>query len=330
MLFQSRGSYGKVAFHQPFLARGRRLAKLGRLDEAEGDFNKAVELSPNDADVLAARAVFLADAGQPDRAAEGFNAALSLLDDAGPKQRFRWGVPIDFEIVQRDEVFERLAALRPQDARTRMARMVLRMQQGDFDGMRRDGERLKSTSTEHGAWAGAAALCRGDREEYDRIRATAPRDSNPVPTIRLLGLAPTEEPLTTELLQIAERMWREQPQTRSYRRYLGLAQLRAAKYSEAVASLEASLAPGQQWQLDGVHWPLLAIAHHHLGNAEVARRWLDKTAVWLELRNAAESRRAGAATGIGDIPPAQYLYAMAFYLEARALIDGPEAEPQTE
>jgi hypothetical protein len=185
-------------------------------------------------------------------------------------------------------------------------------------------------STEQRAWAGAAALCRGDREAFDRIRATAPRSVEAVPTIRLLGLAPTEEPLTTELLQIAERMWREQPQTRWYRRWLGLAQLRAAKYTDAVASLEASLDPGHQWQQDSVHWPLLAIANHHLGNADAARRWLDKTALWLELRNAAESRRVGAATGIGDIPPAQCLYAVAFYLEARALIDGPQSEPQTE
>jgi tetratricopeptide (TPR) repeat protein len=308
---------------QPWLARGRRLAELGRFDEAEADFNEAVELSPQDSDVLAARAVFLADAGQPDRAAADFQAALNLLDDAGPKPRYRWGVPIDFEIAQRDEVFERLVALRKQDPRPRMTRMVLRMEQGDVAGTRADAQRLApGGSNWRASLVGAEALWRGDLAEFERIRAAASRDG---PTFVILGLAPTTEPMTTELLQAAERMWREQPHHGWQRRWLGLAQLRVGQYSEALASLEASLTPGDNWQQDGGHWPLLAIAQHHLGNQNEARRWLNKTALWLELRREAESRRVGSATGIGNILPEELLYAMAFYVEAKALIDGPDA-----
>ncbi|HUG92189.1 MAG TPA: hypothetical protein VML55_15215 [Planctomycetaceae bacterium] len=141
----------------------------------------------------------------------------------------------------------------------------------------------------------------------------------------MLGLAPTEEPLTAELMAEAEQMWREQPPDHWRKRWLGLAQLRAGKLPEAVATLEASLMPAVQWQNDGIVWPLLAIAQHNLGNAEIARRWLDKAAFWLALRNEAESQRVSAATGDSKFMPETWLYALVFYLEARALIDGPEA-----
>jgi len=128
------------------------------------------------------------------------------------------------------------------------------------------------------------------------------------------------------LLQAAERMWLEDPHQGWNRHWLGLAQLRAGQYSEALASLEASLTG---WRQEGRMWPLLAIAHHHLGETDAARRWLHKTELWLELRKEAESRRVGSVMGIGDIRPEELLYAMVFYREASALIDGPQSEPVT-
>ncbi len=332
VLFTARGSDGLLKFPQPLLARARRLTELGRFDEAEADFNQAVQLSPYDPDVLSARAVFLADTGEPDGAAADFHAALSLLEASAENPRWSWGMPIDWEVAQRDDVFDRLATLRPQDPRQLMTRMVLRMQQGNVEGAHSDADLQASYGLGLVEWRAAEALWRGDHEQFERIRAASPRSVDLVPNITYLGLAPTEEPLTTELLELAEQMWREQPQDRWHRRWLGLAQLRAGQYTEAVASLEASLAPYDQWQVDGLHWPLLAIAHHHLGNAETARHWFDMTEAWLELRNEAESLRPGAATGVGDIGPESLLYAMVFYQEAKALIVGPDTTllPATE
>jgi tetratricopeptide (TPR) repeat protein len=51
MLFGSRDGDGKVKFHQPYLARARRLAELGLFEAAESDFNKALELAPADAEL---------------------------------------------------------------------------------------------------------------------------------------------------------------------------------------------------------------------------------------------------------------------------------------
>ena len=55
----------------------------------------------------------------------------------------------------------------------------------------------------------------------------------------------------------------------------------------------------------------------------------NKTALWLQLRQEAVSRRIGAATGVDDILLEAWLYAMVFYREAKALIDAPDMGPQT-
>ena len=59
-----------------WIARGKRLAELGRLDEAEADFHRAVAVAPNDQQVLTARGIFYADHGQADKAAADFRDAL--------------------------------------------------------------------------------------------------------------------------------------------------------------------------------------------------------------------------------------------------------------
>ena len=55
-----------------------RLAELGRLNDAEADFNKAVELEPAAVEALVARARFHAQRGDVDRARTDFDAALKL------------------------------------------------------------------------------------------------------------------------------------------------------------------------------------------------------------------------------------------------------------
>ncbi len=70
-----------IAFLQPYVARGKRLAELKRFDEAEADFNKAVELKPNDSDVLYARAAFYADRGDSERAVAEFTKAFGRPSD---------------------------------------------------------------------------------------------------------------------------------------------------------------------------------------------------------------------------------------------------------
>ena len=62
-----------------YLARARRLAELERFDEAEADFNKALELAPENAEALVARARFHAERGDVEHARADFDAALRLV-----------------------------------------------------------------------------------------------------------------------------------------------------------------------------------------------------------------------------------------------------------
>ena len=308
-----------------FVNRGRRLAKVGRFDAAKADFDKAVELKPKDADVLAARALFLADSGEPAKAAADFHAALSQLTDSGPQLRFSpLGVQIDLEVARRDEVFNQLTALRPGDSRLVMRRMVLRMSQGDTEVARTDAGRLPSESVVYRTCRAAEALWRGDEKTFASLRTADPL-ANPSHQTLLLGLAPTEGPLKAQILETAERMWQTQPHDRRNHRSRGLAQLRAGQLTEAVTSLEASLGPSKYWEEDGVAWPLLAIANHQLGHAALARRWLDRTESWLALRAQAGEGGIVAGRGLAELPPYEWAYALIFCIEAKTLLDGPEA-----
>ncbi|HZN36562.1 MAG TPA: protein kinase, partial [Pirellulaceae bacterium] len=307
-----------------WLARGRRLAELGRFDEALADFNKAVELGANDPEVLAARALHFADHGEAAKAAADFHAALRLFDDTGAKPRWYFGVPIDFEVAQRDDVLEQLRALRPLDPRPLLTRMVLSMQRGDIGAAKSAAQSLAAYGYAQPGWLAAAARWRGDDAEFARLRASS-ADPNPNAQIMLIGLAPTDGALTAKIQTAGERMWREQPQDRWHRRWLGLAQLRAGQWTEAAASLETSLDPGDRWEQDRLVWPLLAIAHHQLKNAEPARRWLNRTEHGMELGAQAGPGELAAGTAIPGMLPEEWLYGMLFYLEAKTLIDGPDA-----
>src|SRR5262249_19695693 len=128
LLFGSIDGAAMPKFPQPYLARGKRLAELGRLDEAETAFNRAVELRPDDPDVLAARAVFLADSGKPERAAADFDVALNLIGLKNPQ--WRCGQPVMQQAVQRNDVFEHLVKLRPLDTELVFHRCVFHVWDG--------------------------------------------------------------------------------------------------------------------------------------------------------------------------------------------------------
>jgi tetratricopeptide (TPR) repeat protein len=63
---------------------------------------------------------------------------------------------------------------------------------------------------------------------------------------------------------------------------LGLSLYRAGRFQQAIQALQASLQAGGHAEI--MSWPVLAMAHHRLGHAAEARRWLDKASTeWLRL-----------------------------------------------
>ncbi len=57
---------------------------------------------------------------------------------------------------------------------------------------------------------------------------------------------------------------------------LGMSHYRAGRYEEAIEQAKQSTAPNPSWRSKHMNWPLLAMAHHRLGHAEEARKWLDR------------------------------------------------------
>jgi hypothetical protein len=94
--------------------------------------------------------------------------------------------------------------------------------------------------------------------------------------LRACVLAPGGVPDASEVVRQAkdgledERMFGRLPFV------FALAHGRAGKWQEFLAQVPESVVPGatEGWQW----WPVLALAHHHLGHAEEARRWLDRAA----------------------------------------------------
>jgi formylglycine-generating enzyme required for sulfatase activity/tetratricopeptide (TPR) repeat protein len=112
---------GQTAKAAVCLVRAWEFAKSGKWTEAEEEFSKAADAKPDDPQVWRWRAFFKAEAKHFDEAAADFNKALEL---APRDARTWWGdrAGIDDTICRWDEVFNRVAKLRPIDANLWIAR----------------------------------------------------------------------------------------------------------------------------------------------------------------------------------------------------------------
>jgi WD40 repeat protein len=126
-------------------------------------------------------------------------------------------------------------------------------------------------------------LLRGDREGYRRLCArmlahfgAAGRPPIEDTLIRAAVLGPGGVSAPAEALQWARAAWKERDWLPDLPFTLALAHGRAGQWQETLARVPESVVknPGDGWQW----WPVLALAHHHLGHAEEARHWLQKAA----------------------------------------------------
>jgi tetratricopeptide (TPR) repeat protein len=245
------------------------------------------------------------------------------LSKVGPKGAYWEGLPVYQELAQRDDVLEQLESLRPKDGHPRMFRMILGVHQGDLDAAGADAEQLVQNDLLH--VRAAVALLRGDDEEFAELCAN--RDALPLLVkTQLLSLAPADPPLTAELLAIARRDFLDRG-SRWHLRWLGQALFRAGEFEEAVATLESSLNPVFDWQCDGCYWPLLAMAHHKLGHADEARKYLEMTTFLLELYRQMSPAQFCETVGGRVANPWSWLQTVVFHREARLLIEGTAAPP---
>jgi serine/threonine protein kinase/Flp pilus assembly protein TadD len=87
-------------------------------------------------------------------------------------------------------------------------------------------------------------------------------------------------------VKLAESVLRGDPQNDPYTITLGAALYRAGRFAEAIRRLRGANAAWENKKATkyspAYTWLFLAMAHHRLGQAEEARRWLDKAVKWAE------------------------------------------------
>jgi tetratricopeptide (TPR) repeat protein len=109
---------------------------------------------------------------------------------------------------------------------------------------------------------------------FERFAATEdPRTAHAV--VSACTLAPDALPDMSRLLPIAQVAARWYP---GASRMLAAAQCRAGQYEQAVLTFQDAAV---HYRLRADDWLLLALAHHHLGNAAQARRSFDTAIEWI-------------------------------------------------
>jgi tetratricopeptide (TPR) repeat protein len=312
----------------PRIARGNQLARLSRFDEAEADFNAAVELAPNDVMVAASRALYLAERGDVQRAADeservlriGFGNVWSTL-----------GFDIESRLATRANVMAELLQRQPDHS-------LLHRLQGDalaFQGRWEKARQSYTTGTRywsHEFCAAALSVLLDDGDGYDAAREQVEllmrRELNVDESFVLFHRAWVEALLPAAKSEADERVLALQTTVDAnkgehLRSALGIAQYRAGRYQEAAENLARDSTIASIWHVQPRAWPVLAMAHWRLGKHDTARRYLERTAIYLTLSHRA-SRQFRTAGGAG-VHVHWWLATHALQREARTLIDGPEA-----
>jgi hypothetical protein len=85
-----------------------------------------------------------------------------------------------------------------------------------------------------------------------------------------------------------------QPQKPAYVTTLGAALYRADSFQDSVLRLDEAMKAAGREEGTAQTWLFLAMAHHRLGHADEAKRWLDKAGKWID-ENTKEKPKDGAA-----------------------------------
>jgi tetratricopeptide (TPR) repeat protein len=120
---------------------------------------------------------------------------------------------------------------------------------------------------------------------------------------------------------------------------VGVAHYRAGQHEQAVRRLEASLAQApKEWSARALNYPVLAMAHHRLGQAAEARQALKAAAQALDQWTEEIYQKPGythwvnhlGAAAYWPIPWSDWLECRHYYREAKVLIDGvpPADDPR--
>ncbi len=288
------------------------------------------------ANLLLARAAARARSGQFEPAAEDYAQVLSLL----PEPTDPWWAPIagsQSPMVESDDVYERLAALRPQHRGLRIARLPHLASRGKWEEV---SAQLKVVielePSDHEGWCNAAALAlyRADADAYRQIcgELTARFTNTDNPTIaEWVALACLLSPDATAQLDLAQKLAERAVTTAADHRNIhwfhlakALADYRSGDFEAAVASAKRSREhAGQKLYSDATALLVQAMAEHQLGRLAKARQ---------SLSDALELMRQRIITPDGVALDRYWCSGLRFNIlhrEAESLID-PQQDGQSE
>jgi WD40 repeat protein/Flp pilus assembly protein TadD len=280
----------------------RRLAWVGRLAEAEDAYRAALKLMPHDTLAHENLGTFLEDRGRYGEAEAEFNEAIRLQPEHGRSWVLRGSAYADsgqWDKASAD--FIKAAGCNEPHEEAWYSRAMLHLRDGNLDGYRS----MCSDALERFG-AGATWTC------------TLSPESGADPD-RIVSLA------EDSLAKLSRDHW--------HVNQLGAALYRAGRVEAAVTRLteatELSCHPYRTNMLST--WFYLAMAHHRLGHADEARRWLDRA-----LQGTQEAMKSPAVppakseNADGVIPPNwnRSLTLGLLRREAERLIQAPGTKPE--
>jgi serine/threonine protein kinase/Flp pilus assembly protein TadD len=293
---QARADFARAVELKPedaalWAERGRIAAQYGHWAEAAADFGPAIQHGPKNVTLRLERGRASAALGRWEQVAEDFCAAIDLTPtDAGKvvgartpdgSQRSR----VYSELARWDAAFEEAMRRRPEDRRFWLERARRRASQGLWaqaaaDYARWIGEQPTGDVVEYACVQLLAGDTTGYRQTCARLleRYGATQEPYIAYTVaRACMLSPqgTDDP--ARLPRLAELELRRSLRDPWTYHVYAAALYRAGQFEQAIRVVETGLTVAPNWTGHFVNWPLLALAHHQLGQEDQAFHWLDNS-----------------------------------------------------
>jgi WD40 repeat protein/tetratricopeptide (TPR) repeat protein len=282
---------------------GKRLAWVGRFAEAEEVYRAALKLMPNDPVAHGNLGTFLLDQARYQEAEAEFNEAIQVQPEHSSFWVQRgWAHADRGQWDKASADFVKATECKEPDGEAWYARALLHLRDGDQGGYRKIcADMLERFGT------GAVWTC------------TLTPNSGADPA-RIVSLA------EKALVNSPRDHWHVNPNHGDVHR-VGAALYRAGRFEEAVKRLtEATALNAHPYRTNMLcTWFFLAMAHHRLGHAEEARRWLEQASRATE---DALKPPEKSSTAAGAIPPdwARKLTLQLLRQEAARLLGLPAPE----
>jgi serine/threonine-protein kinase len=313
-----------------WLARSRVRSQLGQSDRADADLARVIELNPDDPRPWIERGRMHAQRGEVEKAAADFIQALKLVPQTGsPWQSDPNG--LGDELMRWEEVFARIAEMRPKDGRLWIARARYHGHRGQWKQLAADLPRTIELAPRNTGNRLALALVRlqlGDVEGYrEACRQMLEQFGSLVSPISAYHLAlsgllyPDAVPDLKPFLRLADKAVTANERNPNYKDYLltrALADYREGQYARLIARLDGFSAGADGDACEAWAFLCRALAHHRLGQAGEARQELTQARTLIE--------RGWPRFDKGEAFPNntwhQWLVCQILRREAEALIEG--------